>query len=96
MNNKISNQKKNPKTQHVEMTHQEYEDLVKSIIDMGYVRDWYPIEEYVLELAEDPVEHLEFILCVFRTPLSTFLFYNKHRSIGSEPCVGYGNVLHEV
>ncbi len=53
MMNKLSNPKETPK-KHVEMTHQEYEDLVKSIIDMGYVRDWYPSEEYVLELAEDP------------------------------------------
>ena len=64
MNNKISNQKKYPKT-HVEMTHQEYKDFVKSIIDMGYVdRDWYPTEKDLLKLPLDPLQKLEFILWV--------------------------------
>ena len=62
--NKLSNPKETPKKQ-VEMTHKEYEDLVKSIIDMGYVdREWYPTEMDLLKYPLDPVENLEFILWV--------------------------------
>ncbi|MCR5007470.1 MAG: hypothetical protein K6A76_02700 [Oribacterium sp.] len=59
--------KKNTKT-HVKMTHQEYDELVESILDMGYiVRDWYPDKNYVLELAEDPVSHLEFMIWILKS-----------------------------
>ena len=60
--NKLFNQKENSKKQ-VEMTYQDYEDLVNSIIDMGYVnREWYPTEMDLLKYPLDPVEDLEFIL----------------------------------
>ena len=64
MMNKLSNQKENPKKQ-VEMTHQEYDELVNSIIEMGYLNEnWYPDEKDVLKLAEDPVDNLEFALWI--------------------------------
>jgi hypothetical protein len=47
------------------MTHQEYDELVNSIVEMGYIdRTWYPEEKDVLELAEDPVGQLEFTLWI--------------------------------
>ncbi|SEA69695.1 hypothetical protein SAMN05216349_12333 [Oribacterium sp. KHPX15] len=56
--------KKHTKTQ-IKMTHQEYDELVNSIVEMGYIdRTWYPEEKDVLELAEDPVGQLEFTLWI--------------------------------
>lgn len=59
--------KKHTKTQ-IKMTHQEYDELVNSIVEMGYVdRTWYPDEKDISRLAEDPVGHLEFFLWVLKS-----------------------------
>ncbi len=60
-------QRKNTKTQ-IKLTHQAYDELINNILEMGYVRrKWYPDEKDVLELAEDPVGQLEFILWVLKS-----------------------------
>ncbi len=66
MKEKVSNEKK-IKTQ-IKMTHQEYDDLINSILEIGYVRrKWYPTEENVEELSQDPVEQLEFMLWILKS-----------------------------